>query len=168
MVKARISVGWKNITSILVKQVKDNENVIANISWTPPNVELINSKVFYEININNYKNITVSDLNTNIILGHNNIKFKIRTVYEIINDDEEVLGIAKSEWSKLISVNGVRDKYCENIIKCKKILLNNTTIGKSNLSSKKQYSQAVKIKSTAMSYSGNYNRCGFSLGNIFR
>ena len=106
MVKERISVGWKNITSVTIKPVKEKKNLIANISWTAPNVELVNSNIFYEINVDNYKNIKVSTTNTDLSLGHNNIKFKIRTMYEIINDDEELIGIAKSDWSDIFSING--------------------------------------------------------------
>ena len=173
MVKERISVGWKNITSVTIKPIKEKKNVIANISWTPPNVVLNKSIVFYEITtIGNYKNIIVSATNTDISLGHNNIKFKIRTIYEIRNDDEELVGIEKSDWSNIFSINGARDEYCENIIKCKNILLNNsktnTLVNNNNISSKQKYAQAVKGKNSANSYNGNYNRCGFSLGNIFR
>lgn len=172
MVKERISVGWKNITSVTIKPVKEKKNLIANISWTAPNVELVNSNIFYEINVDNYKNIKVSTTNTDLSLGHNNIKFKIRTMYEIINDDEELIGIAKSDWSDIFSINGVRDEYCENIVKCKNILLNNPNSNvinnNSNKSSKQRYAQVIKEKNGARSYSGNYSRCGFSLGNIFR
>ena len=172
MVKASIAIGWNNVRAVTIKIKKNINDLIASISWNPPDIELNGNTVFYELNVDNYRDISVTTTNTKINLGHNNIKLKIRTVYEIRNNDNELLGIAKSDWSNIFLIKGVRDKYCENIIKCKNILLNNsknnTKVNNSNISSKKRYAESVKGKGNAISYNGNYNRCGFSLGNIFR
>lgn len=172
MVKSSIAIGWDNVRAVTIKSKKNINDLIVSISWSPPNIELNGNTVFYELNMDNYRDISVTTTNTKISLGHNDIKLKIRTVYEIRNNDNELLGVAKSDWSNIYFIKGVRDKYCENIIKCKNILLNNskinTLVNNNNTSSKQKYAQAVKGKNNATSYSGNYNRCGFSLGNIFR